>query len=592
MGLENLPTIELEETDKVGAHAKLAAHAKPAAFDADPFEGLSSQPLRPKRRGGLKVVIGSICVVALVGAGVAFALNFGRSASESKSSEAMATTPETVWATVKVNNVFVPDAVLKRGDTLQNVKPATELTGSYANDYYRAVHNGKTVYIAKNLVRTSSEAAPEQWTGYAAEGATIFSKPDFSGDDILTLQLNEEVTVLDSFGNLLFVRNADGFEGYMPADKVMREKAPEASEPEASDGGYVAPSYGYGYSYGGGSSSAGGGSAAGAAPSGGSSSGGGVSAGGGASSGGQGSSTGATVGDGDEMTMPVSASVRRDPFLLGVGVAYADEMESKGSSSSSASDADSEEVTAIVLADGAQTYSCILNRGDEVLVKVDDSFGFSKGEASGSESASNGDAASSGSESSAGEPSPRGASDDDVKSGPSSEDFCTVVVNECEVQLPERILSIEGSSEYESWTGYATDGALLYSDYLMTNEAAKLSLNQEVEVIDSIGNALVVKFEGGVYCVDAASVSNEKHEEPQPEAEEAAAGDVGASAGYTYYEPQYNYGGGSSSGGGNAGSDAPSSGGAVNPAPAPGGNGGGAATAPSTDEGEWTPPKL
>ena len=179
-----------------------------------------------------------------------------------------------------------------------------------------------------------------------------------------------------------------------------------------------------------------------------------------------------------------------------------------------------------------------------------------------------------------------------MKSGSSSEDLCTVVVNECEVQLPERILSLEGSSEYESWTGYATDGALLYSDYLMTNEAAKLSLNQEVEVIDSIGNALVVKFEGGVYCVDAASVSNEKHEEPQSEAEEAAAGDVGASAGYTYYEPQYNYGGGSSSGGGNAGSDAPSSGGAVNPAPAPGGNGGGAATAPSTDEGEWTPPKL
>ncbi len=587
MGLENLPTIELEETDKVGAHAK------PAAFDADPFEGLSSQPLRPKRRGGLKVVIGSICAVALVGAGVAFALNFGRSASESKASETMVTTPETVRATVKVNNVFVPDAVLKRGDTLQNVKPATELTGSYTNDYYRAVHNGKTVYIAKNLVRTSSEAAPEQWTGYAAEGAIIFAKPDFSGDDILTLQLNEEVTVLDSFGNLLFVRNADGFEGYMPADKVMREKASEASEPEASDGGYVvAPSYDYGYSYGGGSSSAGGGSAAGVAPSGGSSSGGGASAGGGASSGGQGSSTGATVGDGDEMTMPVSASVRRDPFLFGVGVAYADEMESKGSSSSSASDADSEEVTAVVLADGAQTYSCILNRGDEVLVKVDELFGFSKGEASGSQTDSNENAASSGSGSSTGEPSPRGASDDDAKSGSSSEDLCTVVVNECEVQLPERILSIEGSFEYESWTGYTADGALLYSDYLMTNEAAKLSLNQEVEVIDSIGNALVVKFEGGVYCVDAASVSNEKHEEPQPEAEEAAAGDVGASAGYTYYEPQYNYGGGSSSGGGNAGSDAPSSGGAVNPAPAPGGNGGGAATAPSTDEGEWTPPKL
>lgn len=578
MGLDNLPTIDLEK--EMG---KAGAHAKPAVVFSDPgdFSDPWNEPPRPKRRSGLKLAIAAVCAVVLVGAGVAFALSAIRSAPESKEDESLVGKPDTVGATVKVDNVFVPDAVLKRGSTLQNVKPATELNASYANDYYRAEYNGETVYIAKSLVRTSEEKAPEQWIGYAAEGAIIYANPDFSGDDILTLQLNEEVTVLDSFGDLLFVRNADGFEGYMPADKVMKEKAPEASESESSTGGYSAPAYDYGYSYGGGSSSGGGGAIS-TAPSGGSTSGGGGSAGGGTSSGGQGSSTGATVGDGDEMTMPVSASVRRDPFLLGVGVAYADEI---GSSDSDGA------VTATVLVDGAQTYSCILNRGDEVVVKVDELFGFSESASEASETALGESAASSGSASSSSEPLPRGASDDEAKSSESSEDLCTVVVNDREVLLPERILKLEGSAEYESWTGYAAEDAALYSDYLLTKEAAKLSLNQEIEVVDSIGTALVVKFEGRAYCVYTASVLTEKHEDPQPEGEEENAGDAGASDGYAYYEPQYNYGGGSSSGG-NAGSSAPSTSPAA-PAPsAPSEGGGGATTAPSTDESEWTPPKL
>ena len=562
MGLDNLPTIDLEkETGKTGAHAKSAVVFSDPGDLSDPW----NEPPRPKRRRGLKLAIAAVCAVVLVGAGVAFALSAIRSAPESKEDESLVAKPDTVGATVKVDNVFVPDAVLKRGSTLQNIKPATELNASYANDYYRAEYNGETVYIAKNLVRTSEEKAPEQWIGYAAEGAIIYANPDFSGDDILTLQLNEEVTVLDSFGDLLFVRNADGFEGYMPADKVMKERAPEASEPESSTGGYSAPAYDYGYSYGGGSSS-----------------GGGASSGGGTSSGGQGSSTGATVGDGDEMTMPVSASVRRDPFLMGVGVAYADEI---GSSDSDGA------VTATVLVDGAQTYSCILNRGDEVVVKVDELFGFSESASEASETVLGESAASSGSASSSSEPSPRGASDDEAKSSESSEDLCTVVVNDREVLLPERILKLEGSTEYEPWTGYAADDAALYSDYLLTKEAAKLSLNQEIEVVDSIGTALVVKFEGRAYCVDVASVLTEKHEDPQPEGEEEIAGDAGASDGSAYYEPQYSYGGGSSSGG-NAGSSAPSTSPAA-PAPStPSNNGGGATTAPSTDEGEWTPPKL
>ena len=101
----------------------------------------------------------------------------------------------------------------------------------------------------------------------------------------------------------------------------------------------------------------------------------------------------------------------------------------------------------------------------------------------------------------------------------------------------------------------------------------------------------MVEFEGRAYCVDAASVLTEKHEDSQPEGEEEIAGDAGASDGYAYYEPQYSYGGGSSSGG-NAASSAPSTSPAA-PAPStPSDNGGGATTAPSTDEGEWTPPKL
>ena len=261
-------------------------------------------------------------------------------------------------------------------------------------------------------MRTSNEAAPEQWVGYAAADAIIFAKSDLSGEDILTLSLNEEVTVLDAFGDLLFVRNADGFEGYVPADKIMREKV---EEPEAEAGYAASPSGSSGYaggSSGSGSGSTGGGSGSGGAGSGsggsadgggsgsgsggGSNSGSGGSAGGGSSSdgsgsgsdgsGSSGSGTPSTPGDGEEVPLPTNFMEGFDLFRLGVGVAYADEpadavvadaaathavgaADAAGSADAAGAVPESD-VTAVVLASDVQTYEGMFNRGDEVVVKL------------------------------------------------------------------------------------------------------------------------------------------------------------------------------------------------------------------------------
>ena len=233
-----------------------------------------------------------------------------------------------------------------------------------------------------------------------------------SGEDILTLSLNEEVTVLDAFGDLLFVRNADGFEGYVPADKIMREKV---EEPEAEAGYAASPSGSSGYaggSSGSGSGSTGGGSGSGGAGSGsggsadgggsgsgsggGSNSGSGGSAGGGSSSdgsgsgsdgsGSSGSGTPSTPGDGEEVPLPTNFMEGFDLFRLGVGVAYADEpadavvadaaathavgaADAAGSADAAGAVPESD-VTAVVLASDVQTYEGMFNRGDEVVVKL------------------------------------------------------------------------------------------------------------------------------------------------------------------------------------------------------------------------------
>ncbi|WP_165171914.1 hypothetical protein [Adlercreutzia sp. ZJ242] len=545
-----------------------------STYDRGNYSYASRRPSRAK------FVIAGVCALVLVGAGVAVAatsLGQGgapQAPSEQPADEQLAKATERAF--VKADGVLIPSGVAKRGDVLENVAPAADLSEKRADAYYRAEYDGKTVYVAKSAVRTSAEEAPEQWTGYATADAIIYARPDFTGDDILTLQLNEEVTVLDAFGDLLFVRNADGFEGYVPADKIMREPIEEEPAADYSSGGgstsYQAPSSSGGGNSGGGSGNSGGSSSSAPSPA-------------PAPSGGSGSSgggTGATQGDGDEMAMPVGYVPPADPFLWGVGVAYADEP------SSSQAEQAGEGLTAVVLMDDVQLYAGILDRGDEVTVKVDDLFGFSEEGAQDAPDASSDGEAASGTASDAQEAQPQGSGEEaELQGDASAEDLCTVVINDQEVTLPEKLLRLESAAAYEPWEGYALEGALLYADYGLTGDARELEVNEALNVVDSIGTTLVVDVDGTAFYIDEVHVGKEPVEVvEEPPAEEPAPAPV--------YSAPANTGGGSASGGGSSSSSTP--------APAPSGSGGGAASgsdagqsggsAGSDDSAEWTAPKL
>ncbi len=622
MKLDNLPSIDPNEEPRPrnaeDAAPQTAAPAPSApAQQAAPVtpagtHGAAGQPSihpaqaapssAPKSKSRVKYIAAAICLLAAIGAGTALAAAFAEKQPE-PAAEPEVIAPETVQATVKADGVLIEGPVLDRDDVITSVAPADELTGAHAGKYYRAVVNGKTVYVEKSAVRTSEETAPEEWTGYAAEGAIIFANPDFTGDDILTLQLNEEVTVLDAFGDLLFVRNADGFEGYMPADMVLREPAPEP-EPEP-DVTYTYTEPDYSYSGGqtwtppsGGGSSSGGGSTSG--------SGGGGSTGGG-DAGGSSSGGGSTQGDGDDMAMPVAFIPSTNMFLPGVEMAYADEPSADTSSSAAATAADG--VTATVLADGTKTYLGILNRGDEVTVKVDDLLGpaqaqneaasssdaaAANGQGSSEEGATSENADEEGAESSTATESgngPRGASDEETRvDAAEAEDLCTVIVNDAEITLPEKLLRFTDDAPFEAWTGFAMKDAVLYADWKLESSAHELAVNDQVAVIDAIGNTLVVEREDGIFYIDAAFVSREEVEvEPEPEPEPAAEAPVvnhtdnsWSGGGSTWTPPSA----GGGSGGGQTSTPAPEP---DNPSGSGGGNGG--TTTPS-DEQDWTPPQL
>ena len=535
--------------EKRGAHALLDSLPTIDVSDNAPSVDVASTGSadipEKKRPFSVKIAVAAACALALVGAGVAIAVAGGQLAVPEKK----APTPTTLQATVKADGVLVVGPTMQRGDTLTNVVDATELTGAYAGGYYRAMFNGQTVYIAKDAVRTSEETAPEQWTGYATADAIIYAKPDFSGDNILTLQFNEEVTVLDSFADKLFVRNADGFEGYMPADKISRERNPEpqrvAPTTSSSSSSAKKPSSG--------SSSSKAPSPSGSSNSGssGSNSSGGNSDGGssnGSTSGGAGGESvdGGEINIGDlGLASPSAASMGLR--LLSVEKAYADEPK-QGEQTTNADSAEGEAaakegITATVLVDGTQTYLTLLNRGDAVTVKVDGQFGFtdrtlqegaelpvfegdqnSEDEAA-SENVNEGAAPEQASAEDNGELT-QDISDEErdlAASEAPSEDLCTVILNDQEAMLPESLLTLETETPYAAWDGFATEGATLYANYQLTAGAMALEVNAPVKIIDAIGSTLVVQTENGIFYLAENHASKEQVEVAKEEVTEQSA---------------------------------------------------------------------
>lgn len=552
--------------------------------------------------GKFAIVAVSACSLIGASAAVAAALSLSKPVEEP-----LPPAPTTLQAVVKADGVLVEGPELARGSELTSVEEAGELTGAYAGLYYRAVYDGKTVYLAKAKVRTSAEPAYEQWTGFATADAIIFARPDFTGDDLLTLSANEEVTVLDAIGDILFVRNADGYEGYISSSKVATSPAEEEA-PSATGNASSAfssskrPSSSNGSSSSGSSSSGSSNAAPSSPPSAGGNSG---------NSGNSGSSSGGGSSvDGDEMTLPVSFALHKDPFLFGVGVAYADEPESSG-------------VTGVVLIDGAQSYVAMLNRGDAVTVKVDEDFGFegrkltdgSEAERAVALRDAKGEAQLEGSD---GEPIPAepkdAASDKVMRQSPedaalaggdaSHEDMCTIEVNGQEAYLPESLIRLDDELAFEERSVYALEGATLYADYGLKAASRELEPNTELRVVDAIDSVLVVELDSALFYLPESSTCAEPAQ--LPEDEEAGEGDAAAQPGSSSAsKPSANRGGsgGLSGNSGSSGSSGGSSSGSASGSASSGttdsssnggssGSGASGSDSSSSDEDAWTAPKL
>lgn len=87
------------------------------------------------------------------------------------------------------------------------------------DEHYALALEAANVFVEKRFVRLDSEAAPEEWTGYAQAAAEIYASPYLAGDVLFTLGMNAPVAVLDSFGDILLVQYEET-KGYMEAGSV------------------------------------------------------------------------------------------------------------------------------------------------------------------------------------------------------------------------------------------------------------------------------------------------------------------------------------------------------------------------------------
>ena len=178
-----------------------------------------------------------------------------------------------------------------------------------------------------------------------------------------------------------------------------------------------------------------------------------ISGGSGGDTGNSGSSGG---GNNDGTDVPIgsltSAEESFQPQIVLLGAYYGPEME-----------ADFEGGMATVLADKTEGYICLLVRGDEVKVTAFD------------------------------------------------ENTATIWLGEEQyAEVPRWLLKLEGDEQYESWTGYSRWNGIIYEEYQMDTEKAKLSTNKQVTVLDEVNGCYVVEYEGEIGYMEPEKVSEKK----------------------------------------------------------------------------------
>lgn len=120
--------------------------------------------------------------------------------------------PETESAVIKADRTAVMLTTANRGDIL-------DVVDEYDGDHYVVKLENGYGLVEKRLARLDSDPAYEQWTGYAFYGAELYTNYLLRGEDPVKLDMNKQMTVLDSLGDVLVVQIEDSI-GYILASQV------------------------------------------------------------------------------------------------------------------------------------------------------------------------------------------------------------------------------------------------------------------------------------------------------------------------------------------------------------------------------------
>lgn len=473
---DSLPTIEANSDVSQESAANTAAKGEKIGRHA------AMPAVRKGLSGGAKALIAALIVLVVAGGGTAAALKTGVISFDSAKQSEDAAAPATAVAdapkkmvTSKVDGALVYYKMATRGT-------AIEVTGE-DGAYYAGTVDGVNVLVEKKWVRLASAAQPTAWKGYSNDMAPLFKTAYLMGDPVATLPLNTEVEVLDGQDDWLFVKTADGAEGYARAADFRTEDQKraedEAAEAEAAaqeeyvddggwyDGGWYDDSSSGTYYYEPEPAPAPAPDpepAPAPAPSG---------------------------NDGQEITL-VSYRPAVKPF---VETAYAAEESSQSAAASKGLG------KGVILSDGVSLYLAKLDRGDQV-----EQLDF-------------------------------------TERGGDSSATIMVKVDDAQGTIARSIVTLEDDAPFVAVDAYARDGATVFEDYQLLTAKRTCAVNDVLRLVDEYDANYVVEEKGIFTYVPKDSVSLTKIEVKQEE-EPAVEEEQGESE-WTedYYEEPYYDGG-------------------------------------------------
>lgn len=98
-------------------------------------------------------------------------------------------------------------------------------------EFYYINDNNLVLSIRKKFVRTENEEPFKQYNGYTKSGTHLFSDVELE-DAVRTFSLNDEIEVIDSFADVLYVKYENEY-GYMSSGSVSSSKIQEYVAPVA-----------------------------------------------------------------------------------------------------------------------------------------------------------------------------------------------------------------------------------------------------------------------------------------------------------------------------------------------------------------------